>query len=255
MYSAEERELYFISLVNKLKMSVAIEGIIQLGSGVTGYKDKYSDIDLMVSSAVAVESAKESVIQALEDLGSFFVKEVTLQKGIYLLIAFLENGLELNVSVLATNDLNVKSPLWKIVFDRSGQVERKMMDEHRQFIEKTVKYKIDDDITFKFLYFRKKCNIEIKRNNKIYALQMLEEMRKLTLLVQAFNEEKKLHQFKAYETLDSNFINKFLGTYPKNTTKAAVIESADEIKELFFFILKESSFKPNDKKYQLLMDE
>ncbi|MET3194615.1 hypothetical protein [Bacillus sp. OAE603] len=255
MYSSEERELYFISLVNKLKQSVSIEGIIQLGSGVTGYRDKYSDIDLMVSTAVAVESAKEIIIQTLEELGSFFIKEVTLQEGIYLLIAFLKNGLELNVSVLATNDLNVKSPLWKIVFDRSGLVERKMIDEHRQFIEKPIKYKIDNDIVFKFLYFRKKCNIEVKRNNIIYALQMLEEMRKLTLIVQAFNEEKKLHQFKAYETLESNFINSFLDTYPKNTTKEAVIESADEIKDLFFFILKESPFKPNDENYHLLMNE
>ncbi len=255
MYSSEERDLYFISLVNKLKLSDSIEGIIQLGSGVTGYRDNYSDIDLMVSTADDVESAKEIVIQTLEELGSFFIKEVTLQEGIFLLIAFLENGLELNVSVLSTNALNVKSPLWKIVFDRTGQVDGKMKDEHQRFIGKSIKYTIDEDIAFKFLYFRKKFNTELKRNNMIYSLQMLEEMRKLTLLVQAFNEEKKLHQFKAYETLDMNFIHTFLDTYPKNTTKEAVIKSANAIKDLFFFIMKESSIKSIDENDLMLMNE
>jgi hypothetical protein len=46
MYSSEERELYFHNTINKLTSSHLIEGIVQLGYGVIGYKDEYSDIDL-----------------------------------------------------------------------------------------------------------------------------------------------------------------------------------------------------------------
>lgn len=253
MYSSEDRELYFISLVNMLKQSNSIEGIIQLGSGVTGYRDNYSDIDLMVSTASDVEDAKKIVAQTLKELGVIFIKEVSLQEDIYLLIAFLQNGLELNVSVLATTKLNVKSPLWNLVYDQSGQVERKMNDEYSRFVEKPLM--IDEDIAFQFTYFLKKFNIELKRNNMIYALQMLEEMRKLTLQIQAFKEEKKLHQFKAYETLDESFIHTFLDTYPENTTNEIVIQAAEKVRELFFKSLKESSIKTLDENYLLLLKD
>ncbi|WP_129692134.1 hypothetical protein [Gottfriedia acidiceleris] len=115
MYSQEEREWYFNNIVKKLKGSDLIEGIVQIGSGVIGYKVEYSDIDLMISTADDVVCATKIVDQSLCELGTFFIKKVTLRKDIYLLIAFLESGLEFNVSVLATKDLNVKSTLWKII--------------------------------------------------------------------------------------------------------------------------------------------
>lgn len=255
MYSQEEREWYFNDIVNKLKKTDLIEGIVQLGSGVIGYKDQYSDIDLMISTDDDVVRVKNIVQQSLHDLGTFFIKEVTLRKDIYLLIAFLENGLEFNISVLATKDLNVKSSLWNIVFDRTGQVTEKMKNENEDFIERPVKYAIDEDIAFEFSYFRKKFNTEIKRNNLIYALQMLEEMRKLTLKLQVFNEEKKLHQFKAYETLQPIFIQTFIDTYPNETTKESTIQSADKVRDLFFQILKESSINTGENTYLLIMKE
>lgn len=39
MYSYEERNAYFVKTVEKLEASNLVEGIIQLGSGVEGYKD------------------------------------------------------------------------------------------------------------------------------------------------------------------------------------------------------------------------
>jgi len=254
MYSPVERELYLINIINKLKKSDLIEGIVQLGSGVIGYKDEYSDIDLMVA-ATEVEGAKKLVAQTLGEIGSFFIKEIVLGENIYLLIAFVENGLEFNISVLLTSDLNVKSPLWKILFDRKGQVTEKMKEENERFNEKPVKYAIDEDIAFEFSYIRKKFNTELKRNNLIYALQMLEVMRKLTLEVQAFNEEKKLHQFKAYETLQTNFIQTFLDTYPSETTKESVIKSANKVRDLFYQCIQESSIKTSDDTYLLIMKE
>ncbi|PET76369.1 hypothetical protein CN514_02490 [Bacillus sp. AFS001701] len=255
MYSQEEREWYFIDIVNKLKKSDLIEGIVQLGSGVIGYKDQYSDIDLMISTDDDVVRVKKIVQQSLRDLGTFFIKEVTLRKDIYLLIAFLENGLEFNLSVLTTKALNVKSPLWKIIYDRTGNVTEIMKNEHEIFIEKPLKYPIDDDIAFEFLYFRKKFNTELKRNNLIYALQMLEAMRKLTLHIQAFNEEKKLHQFKAYETLNPEFINVFLGTYPSEITIESLQDSSEKLEELFFKIINQSKVFSKDEQLIKLLKQ
>ncbi|MGM0844963.1 MAG: hypothetical protein ACQEUT_08295 [Bacillota bacterium] len=45
MYSFEERNTYFDKAVRAFGSSDLVEGIVQLGSGVTGYKDELSDID------------------------------------------------------------------------------------------------------------------------------------------------------------------------------------------------------------------
>jgi hypothetical protein len=71
---------------------------------------------------------------------------------------------------------------------------------------------------------------------------MLEMMRDYTLQVQAMNEGKKLHQFKAYETMNPHFVKAYLSTYPNEMKVQHLAESADKLKELFKDTVKQSSF-------------
>lgn len=158
----------------------------------------------------------------------------------------MENGLEFNVSVLPTEFLNVKSPLWNVIFDRTGKVSEKMNRENEQFLKQHVKYYVSDDMGFEFVYSMRKFHTEIKRHNFIYALKMLETMRDYTLQVQAMNENKKFHQFKAYETLNPSFIEAYLLTYPKEITSESIAEAAAKLKELFDNTVKKSSIHSMD---------
>src|SRR4051812_15037063 len=117
MYSAEERNDFFVKTVERLESSNLVEGIVQLGSGVIGYKDEYSDIDLMVATSKFedVESTKRLIHQVLSEFNPIYSKEKQFSRDIYLLIAFMENSLEFNVSILPNELLNVKSPLWKVI--------------------------------------------------------------------------------------------------------------------------------------------
>jgi predicted nucleotidyltransferase len=241
MYTPKEREQYFTSIINRLSSSDLIEGIVQLGSGVSGYKDEHSDIDLMVAAPVQedVDKTKTFAHRCFLELGSVYTKIIELRKNIYLIIAFMENGLEFNVSILPRELLSVKSPLYKVVVDKTGKVSEKMNVEHEQFNRK--KYSISEDPAFEFMYCMRKFQTELKRQNLIYALKMLEAMRDLTLQVEAQNENKKLHQFKAYETMEPQFISDFLQTYPDEITSATLMKSADRLKELFFETIKRSN--------------
>ncbi|WP_175989466.1 hypothetical protein [Bacillus sp. Marseille-Q1617] len=234
MYTAKERDQYFTSIISQLESSHLIEGIVHIGSGVAGYKDEQSDIDLMVSAAALadVEKAKSFLHQYFREIGSVYIKELKLREHIYLIIAFLENGLEFNVSILSRDLLSVKSPLWKVVVDKTGKVTEKMEAAHKHFEHK--KYDFSEDVAFDFIYSMRKFQTELKRQNFIYALKMLETMRDQTLRLQALLENKKLHQFKAYETLDSEFICKYLETYPNQINEETLLISADRLKELFF---------------------
>jgi predicted nucleotidyltransferase len=240
MYTSKEREQYFTSIINRLSESEFIEGIVQLGSGVNGYKDEYSDIDLMVAASALreVEEAKAYIHQCLLELQSVYIKEIKLREDIYLIIAFMENGLEFNVSILSRGYLNVKSPLWKVVVDKTGEISEKMKTEHEKF--NRTNYVSSEDPAFEFYYCMRKFQTELKRHNFIYALKMLETMRDQTLQIEVLNENKKLHQFKAYETIESKFIRRFLQTYPAEISDETLVKAAGRLHDLFSETIKQS---------------
>ncbi|MEK5530407.1 hypothetical protein BK128_17490 [Viridibacillus sp. FSL H7-0596] len=241
--------MLFHKIINELKSSYLIEGIVQLGSGVKGYKDKYSDIDLMVSTKKIgdIETTKKFIYSCFSALNSIYIKELKFREDIYLLIIFLENGLEFNVSILPTEYLNVKSPLWNVIFDKTGLVTKKMDLENERFTEKRVKYQVNEDIGFEFVYTMRKFYTELNRHNLIYSLKMLETMRDYILQVQALNENKKLHQFKAYETLHPEFITIYLNTYPTEITVEELLISANKLKGLFYETIKQNNIFSMDK--------
>ncbi|MCA1061976.1 aminoglycoside 6-adenylyltransferase [Rossellomorea sp. AcN35-11] len=243
MYNHKERESAFRTLIEKLRSSDLIEGVVQLGSGVTGYKDELSDIDLMVSSPTVddIDKARRYIRECFSSLHSIYIKEIQLRDNIYLFIAFMKNGLEFNVSILPTEQLNVKSPLWKVVYDQSGKVSTKMESENQRFTTNLTNRSIGYDIPFQFVYSMRKLHTELKRNNVIYALKMLEAMRDETLHVKAMNENKKLHQFKAYESLSPQFITRFLETYPKDITIEGISMASDRLIELFLETVNQNS--------------
>lgn len=249
MYSYEERNEYFVKTIEKLKASNLVEGIIQLGSGVEGYKDEYSDIDLMIATSQIedAETTKNLVHQTFSNYNPLYIKEKQFSKDIFLIIAIMENNLEFNVSIVPRELLTVRSPLWKVIVDKTGLVSEKMNAENEKFENKTVKYGLGFDISFEFVYCSLSFEKELNRNNFIYALKMLEQMREYTLIVQALNENKKLHQFKAYETLDPSFIKWYISTYPEKINLENLKGSAEMLKELFADTLKQS--------FSILMDD
>ena len=254
MYNSEERNAYFVNAIKELESSNLVEGIIQLGSGVIGYKDEYSDIDLMVATSRVedAEITKDLVHRTLNNFNPIYIKEKQFSKDIFLVIAIMQNKLEYNVSIVPRELLSVKSPLWKVVVDKTGLVTEKMNTENEHFINKPVKYNVNIDVVFEFVYSASTLGKELKRNNLIYALKMLEDMRDYTLIVQALNEDKKLHQFKAYETLNPIFINAYLSTYPERISVENIKASAEKLKKLFVDTLQSSTFSMDNALRELL---
>lgn len=67
------------------------------------------------------------------------------------------------------------------------------------------------------------------------------------------NEDKKLHQFKAYETLDPHFIQDYLATVPTEVNAENIRISAGKLKELFRRVIRHSTtFSMNDELEKLL---
>jgi hypothetical protein len=116
-----------------------------------------------------------------------------------------------------------------------------MNNENEEFEKQISPYDVGIDIPFEFVYCAISFDKALKRKNLIYAIKMLETMRNYTLIIQALNENKKLHQFKAYDTLEPSFVEAFLSTYPKQVRYDDLILSLERIYELFSKALKKST--------------
>lgn len=162
----------------------------------------------------------------------------------------MEKNLEFNVSIVPRELMTVRSPLWEVIVDKTG-----LVSENEKFENKTVKYGLGVDISFEFVYCSLSFEKELNRNNFIYALKMLEQMREYTLIVQALNESKKLHQFKAYETLEPSFIKSYISTYPEKINLENIKGSAEKLKELFADTLKQSVSISMDEDLKQLLDK
>ncbi len=257
MYSFEERNTYFENAIKSFESSDLVEGVVHLGSGVSGYKDEHSDIDLMVATSKIenAETTRDFIRDTLKKFNPSYIKEKQFSKDIFLVIAIMKNGLEFNVSIVPREFLSVKSPLWKVIVDKSGLVTEKMNIENDRFLNKPVKYNVGIDVPFEFVYCGLVLEKELKRDNLIYALKMLEEMRDFTLIVQSLNEDKKLHQFKAYETLNPSFVKTYLSTFSQEVNADNLRVSAERLKELFVSTLKQSTIFLMDNDLERLLNE
>ena len=233
MYSGEERAMYGNQVIDFLKSMDDCVGIVQIGSGVSGYTDEFSDIDLMVATNEKPDEVTRFLKKQLHDLGAIYIKEGKFSERIFMLMPFFNNGLEMNISIMPVLLMPIRSPLWKVVYDKDGHVLEHLQKQMQHFTSQENPYGLNNDIIFEFAYHLRKFYIELARNNTIYAIKMLDYLRDLTLQVQGTNEGKKLHQFKAYHTLNSGFVKRYLETYPPIVNKEELLLAASKIKTLF----------------------
>ena len=158
----------------------------------------------------------------------------------------------MNISILPLELLNVKSPLWKIIFDQNGDVTKKMAEENNKFVTQQQPYIKSYAIDFEFAYHLRKLNIELLRGNYIYAMKMLDVLRDATLTLQILNENKKLHQFKAYHTLQKEFMNELEKSYPNSIDQTEILRAARTITQLFKrVIIQNETFTLNEEVFEI----
>ncbi|MCU7558523.1 nucleotidyltransferase family protein [Macrococcus capreoli] len=232
MYTSEEREDMFELLLNHLKF-IHIKGAVQIGSGVKGYSDTYSDIDMMVAVSGNVAEQKDKIKNILEDMGAKYIKEGMFREDIYLLIPFFDSGLEMDISIMPTQLLSVQSPLWKVIYDADGSVLEKMNELNNNFINKEQPYRTTPDIAFEFVYRYRKAMIDIKRSNMIGALSHIDIMKEFILEIQLLNEKQKLHQFKQFHLLNQAFQEAFLDLYQFDVNLEGIDKLLQKTMKLF----------------------
>lgn len=232
MYTEKERAKLLIQAATAVSTYPEVEGIVQVGSGVDGFGDQYSDIDLIFStfSADQLASLRNRVERMFSD--AVYIRPKPLPTGVFLYV-FLKNGLEFDIVLLPTRALQVRSSHWKILTDKTGQVLQRMHSSQLEEMDQQTFRGTLVEWEFEIIYALRGILFEIQRENFLYVLSRMEFVRDKLVRLQCHYEKREIHQFKDYRKLDEDFQLRLRGTYPLELARQPMLSCTQRLLQLF----------------------
>ena len=136
VFSVEDRENAFRFILSAAGNCSRIVALVQVGSGAEGYRDDRSDMDFVI----ALDS-DESMLEVMDYMhreiaGKYGVLFFRQDEPRHLQCYVLSNLLEIDIGYGGYENAAARKPAFKVLYDRSGAVEEKMirsrewMDDH-----------------------------------------------------------------------------------------------------------------------------
>lgn len=242
MYNFSEREQLFNNIISFFQSSSDFEGLLQIGSGAVGFTDIYSDIDLMAGcyNFECVKKADALLTDYFTGIGAIHIEKRRWTNSVFGISVYFKNGLSADISFMPTEEIPIRSPLHKIIFSKSENFAATINSRSEKFEQQMQNFGIDDSVHYRFINELRYCEIALLRNNHIFADIALGNARQILLTAEAFKEGKKIHQFKAYNTLSEDFIKKLEETYPKKPDKKDIVSAKEKLLSLYLETVKNS---------------
>lgn len=198
MFKIEDRSEVYKWLIFEIKKIEKVQGLIQVGSGSTGYKDQYSDIDLLLVveeqehvQEVMHQLTRIILIEYPESMFKIYHHHDEVKVGCF----FLDNYLELDLGVWTYQMLHGTKPHYRIIYSNLPLEEKLIFSQKTIDLEKIYKEHFS-----KLWQFVNDGSISIKRlqytkANK--AIQVIRDMCQEVICLQhdiTFDYDKKIDQ-------------------------------------------------------------
>ena len=229
MYTEKDRQALLDRMLTFVKGNQEFVCLVQIGSGAAGFADIYSDIDLMAGcvDAASVQAAGEMLCGLFGELGAVYVDHRQWSPTVLGLSAYFENGLSVDLSFMPAHEIPIMSKQWRLLWSSVDGLEAEL-------VQKTEALVADDGLNHhRFFFALRKAEIAILRGNYIYAEMTLSDARQMLLRMEAMAEGKKIHEFKAYHTLNGDFLRDLQATYPKELSRTALTGAKDTLLSLY----------------------
>ena len=237
MYTSQEREQILNRLVESFRKREEILAVILVGSGADGFRDRYSDIDLVV---VTAETEMSKVYKAtaadVNRICPTKVAESNFERSLQLFL--LENYLEIDVGYSTPDSLCARRELFRVLFDRTGKAGETMArtwnarkDASRGATEPVdmarIIESIDDNLWYSILH----CVVAFRRGEKYRCWFELNEIRRwlIDLITKRSGLESK--RFRQLHLLGNEDLARIDALF-------ACPQSYEELAELLRFMLK-----------------
>ena len=244
MYKATDRERLLNRIIDFMRDSSAFEGLLQIGSGAVGFADIYSDIDLMAGcyDVECVKAADQKLQQLFSELGACHIEKRAWTSTALGLSVYFEDGLSADISYMPTPELPIRSPQHKVLFSKTDNFTDVVNAGAQRFAERSQRYGLDDSIHSRFVGELRYVEIALLREQFVFADIALGNARQILLSVETVAEGKKLHQFKAYNTLSQTFLNRLKETYPRSRNYEDMHNAKEKLLALYLETVKDSEY-------------
>lgn len=255
MYNVSDREKLLTTIVDYINESPSFEGLLLIGSGAGGFADIYSDIDLMAGcySADNVDEAAKELQTFFDALGACYIEPRKWTATALGYSVYFDNGLSIDLSFMPTDEIPIKSPQHKVLLSKTDTFTNAISQKAEQFRERNEKYGVDNSIHYRFINEMRYVEIALMRRQFVWADIALNNARQLLLAVEIVAEGKKLHQFKAYNSLEKTFLDKLEETYPCSREYQDMHKATESLLNLYLATVKKSDYLKFDEKLFCLL--
>ena len=143
---------------------------------------------------------------------------------------------------MPTTELPIRSLQHKVIFAKTDNFTDTVNTGVQRFAERSQRYGLDDSVHYRFINELRYVEIALLREQFIFADIALGNARQLLLSVETVEEGKKLHQFKAYNTLPQTFLNRLEETYPQGRNYEDMYAAKEKLLALYLETVKDSEY-------------
>jgi len=235
MFTHSERQAVLRQLVQGLESDGRIVGIVLVGSTAIGFADKYSDIDLVVvvdSQQPTKPVFREWVSRLDSELAPIHRFEVSFDENNFLAGFLLPRCLEIDLGVVNFDALIAKKERWKVVYDKTGQIEDKLQDSWDERAQEDV-HAIGRKLASVWHYIIQAV-ISVQRKQLWRALHNLEEVRNRGLQLAGLRRGLAVSHFREIDQLPLEVKREFERTMVHSVTAEEILRALRLATDCFF---------------------
>lgn len=179
MYTIEDRQQLLDDLRSLAEGIERVQGMILVGSGAYGYRDRYSDLDVVVAvdESSQVPAVHHALVSALgRDYWAWKHKVYRHESDIFVSCFLFPGYLELDLGVWSLRKLRATKAHWQVIFDRRApellEQLRRTLPASVPNLEETAR----DSMTYMWQFMRGAL-VAMRRGNYIKAFKEMEYIR------------------------------------------------------------------------------
>lgn len=237
IFNIKDRQDTFDYILSVTKACEKIVSLVQVGSGAVGYHDERSDLDYVI----ALDSS-DSMLKVMEYMHRKISEKYELayfaqDEARHLQVFLLPNLLEIDIGYGWYEYAAALKPAFKVLYDKSGVVEEKMIRSREWMDDKTFgnKQQKDTELACKSVWAHlMHTAAAIHRGNVLRAVGELEYVRKLyiDLLGDRYRLESALNR--EIDRLPEHEKAAIMSTFAAGTDSEALWKSLDALTDLIY---------------------
>lgn len=239
MYKHNERLEVMSKVENFTKSLGGVQALLLVGSGSTGFRDKYSDLDLLVvvKNSEDVATINKQLREYLQACFSI-LKEKTYyhEEDIIVSCYFFNNYLELDLGVWSFNKIRATKPNWKVIFDREKTISDKLAASLNQFPQIDINERINDSLSFIWQFFRSAA-VALKRGDFIKAVKDIDFIRNQIIEIICLRDNIQYDFDKYIDQVDNSYSEKLRKTYEVNMNFESLQKALYEVMNIYFEVI------------------